>query len=86
MRIRILELLAGEERSVTDLQEALSAEQSMVSQQLGILRRAGAVTSVRTGSTVRYSLSDERIADVLETARAILIDAADRARHQLEEA
>lgn len=41
VRIRILEVLRGGEKSVTELQQALNLDQSAVSQQLSILRAKG---------------------------------------------
>src|SRR3954464_13174382 len=45
LRIRALELLAERERSVSSLAEAMDVEQPALSQQLGILRRAGFVVA-----------------------------------------
>jgi ArsR family transcriptional regulator len=84
VRIRVLELLGSGERSVTELQRALEIEQSNLSQQLGVLRNAGFVSARRDGSSVFYSVTDERISDVLVIARQVLIDAAAQTHEQLE--
>jgi ArsR family transcriptional regulator len=47
-------------------------EASHLSQQLGVLRRAGVVQSRKDGSTVFYSVSDPRIFELLELAKQIL--------------
>lgn len=83
VRIRVLELLSEGERPVADLQRGLELEQSHLSQQLGVLRRAGLVRSRREGSSVVYSLADPRIADILAIARQILLDAVTLTREQL---
>ena len=83
VRIRVLEVLSGGERTVTDLQHILEIEQSHLSQQLGVLRRGGLVVSRREGSSVFYSLADERIADLLSIARQVLLDAVTQSRDQL---
>ncbi len=44
-RIRILELLSVEDRSVGDLLPEIGIEASNLSQQLGVLRRSGVVTA-----------------------------------------
>lgn len=85
VRIRVLEtLMAAPGRSVTEIQEFLEIEQSHLSHQLGVLRRSGFVVARREGSSVFYSLSDERIADLLILARQILLDAVTETQEQLE--
>ncbi|MCK0119383.1 metalloregulator ArsR/SmtB family transcription factor [Loktanella sp. F6476L] len=64
-RLMILCHLATGEKSVTELEELLSARQAAVSQQLGRLRLEGLVTPRREGKTIYYSLSDERSRRVL---------------------
>ncbi len=71
-RIRILELLSGGERSVGELIPEVGLEASHLSQQLGILRRANVVQSRKEGSSVLYSVTDTRILELLEVAKAIL--------------
>lgn len=83
LRIRVLELLVDGEQSVGDLLASLDAEQSHLSQQLGILRRAGFVESRREGASVVYSLADKRIAEVLATSRQVLIDMLTESRDEL---
>jgi DNA-binding transcriptional ArsR family regulator len=71
-RIRILELLCEGERSVSELQPDVGLESSHLSQQLGVLRRAGLVTFRRQGGSVFYALASPEIAEVLAVARHIL--------------
>ena len=59
VRIKILEILIGGDRSVQELQEALKLDQPVVSQQLAVLRNQGIVTS------------DPAIEDLLDVARRI---------------
>ena len=49
-RIRVLEVLSEGERSVGELQPLVGIESSHLSQQLGILRRAGLVTTRKDGA------------------------------------
>jgi DNA-binding transcriptional ArsR family regulator len=70
-RIRILETLVKSDRSVQELQEALSLEQPVVSQQLAVLRNQGIVAAVKQGLSVRYSLRDPAIEELLSVARRI---------------
>jgi ArsR family transcriptional regulator len=73
LRIRALEVLAAGERSVGDLAELIDADPAHVSQQLGVLRRAGLVSTRREGTTVFYAIRDRLLVDVLEVARRFLI-------------
>jgi ArsR family transcriptional regulator len=71
VRIKILEILIGGDRSVQELQEVLKLDQPVVSQQLAVLRNQGIVTSQKKGLSVRYALRDPAIADLLDVARRI---------------
>jgi DNA-binding transcriptional ArsR family regulator len=72
-RIRALEVLAGGERSVGDLQPIVGIESSHLSQQLGVLRRAGLVTTRKEGSSVIYALKDPLVAELLLVAKRFLL-------------
>ncbi len=72
-RIRILELLAQGERSVSDLQPEVGLEASHLSQQLGVLRRAGVVTGRKQGTSVIYSMASPDMTELMTVARAVLI-------------
>jgi ArsR family transcriptional regulator len=71
IRIRILEVLRGGERSVQELQAALDLEQPIVSSQLAQLRRSNVVGTRKVGTTVRYTLRDPLVGDLLDVARKI---------------
>jgi ArsR family transcriptional regulator len=71
VRIRILEVLVGGERSVQELQEALDLGQPIVSQQLAMLRAKNIVKARKEGTTVRYTIRDPLIGDLLVIARRI---------------
>ncbi|HET8616200.1 MAG TPA: metalloregulator ArsR/SmtB family transcription factor [Actinomycetales bacterium] len=71
-RIRVLELLSEREQAVAEILPAVGIEPAHLSQQLAVLRRAGLVTSRREGSTVIYSLTSPRVAELLSVARGIL--------------
>lgn len=71
VRIRILEILLGGERSVHELQAALGLEQALVSQQLAVLRAKNVVAPRKEGTTVRYAVRDPLLRDLLEVARRI---------------
>ena len=73
-RIRVFELLSEGERSVGELLPEVGLEASHLSQQLGVLRRAGLVTTRRQGRTVFYAIAAPEIADLLRVARSILTE------------
>src|SRR4051794_17461417 len=72
-RIRSLEILAEGERSVGELQPLVGIELSHLSQQLGVLRRAGLVVARREGSSVFYAVKDPLLIDLLAVARQLLL-------------
>ena len=86
VRVHVLELLAEGERTVGELAEATGVELSHLSQQLGVLRRAGFVDSERDGSHVTYTLADERVGELLALSRQMLLDRHTASRDELERA
>lgn len=65
LRQRIIDLLAsGESMTVTDIYIRLRLEQSVASQHLAILRRAGVVITERHGKFIYYSLDQERLEQI----------------------
>ena len=59
------------ERTVGQLQKDLDLEQSLVSQQLAILRAKNVVAPRKHGTTVYYTLRDPLLSDLLDVARKI---------------
>ena len=66
-RMMILCHLTTGEKSVTELEELLSARQAAVSQQLSRLRAEGLVAPRREGKTIYYRLTDDRAIRILDT-------------------
>jgi DNA-binding transcriptional ArsR family regulator len=65
LRQRIIDLLDDTDNmTVTDIYIKLRLEQSVASQHLAILRRAGVVTTERQGKFINYSLDRERLAQI----------------------
>jgi len=71
VRVRILELLRDEERSVGALQSELGLDSGGTSQHLAALRRIGLVTSRREGTSVFYRADDD-VFELLAAARKII--------------
>ncbi|MBU3259405.1 metalloregulator ArsR/SmtB family transcription factor [Roseovarius sp. PS-C2] len=65
-RLMILCHLVSGEKSVTELEDLLSARQAAVSQQLSRLRLEGLVVPRREGKAIYYRLADNRPRRVLE--------------------
>lgn len=62
LRQSIIDLLeANEKMTVTDIYIKLRLEQSVASQHLAILRRAGVVATERQGKFIYYSLDQDRL-------------------------
>lgn len=60
-RLCVLETLASGERSVSELSRDVGCQIPNMSQHLGVLRSAGLVSTRREGTTVYYSLTDQRV-------------------------
>jgi DNA-binding transcriptional ArsR family regulator len=71
IRIRILEILVRGGRTVQELQEALTLDQPVVSQQLAVLRNQSIVSAQKEGLSVRYTLRDPLVGELLDLARRI---------------
>ena len=65
-RLLILCLLVDGEKTVGEIEKELGLSQAYVSQQLARLRAEAIVAAERDGRLVRYRISDERIAPVIE--------------------
>lgn len=65
-RLMILCHLASGEKSVTELEDLLSARQAAVSQQLSRLRLEGLVIPRRDGKAIYYRLADDRPKQIME--------------------
>ena len=70
LRLRILNLLEGAERNVTQLVLATGVSQAAVSQQLRILRSEGIVDDRRDGSRVFYRITEPKVSRILDCIRA----------------
>lgn len=66
-RLLLLCQISQGEYCVSDLQQELDIQQPTLSQQLGVLRRAGLVSTRREGKRIYYSVTDARILALLQT-------------------
>lgn len=84
-RIRLLEILVRGGRTVQELQAAVGLDQPIVSQQLAVLRHQGIVQTHKNGPSVRYTVRDPLVADLLAVARRIFHNRLGEARGLLRE-
>lgn len=74
LRKMIIEQLEAEtELTVTQIFVSLRIEQSIASQHLGILRKAGVVDTRREGKYIYYSLNQQRMAYLAEVVHVLSI-------------
>lgn len=85
-RIQVLEVLAadGTAVSVARLLHVTGCMSSQLSQHLAVLRRAGLVTSSRSGNAVSYRLAEPLVAELLNVARAFLLAGLARDEAQID--
>jgi ArsR family transcriptional regulator len=84
-RVRILERLRHGQHSVQELQQALDLDQSSVSQHLAILRAKNVVEARKEGTTVRYTVRDAAVGELLDVARRIFSRHLEGSRTMLRE-
>ncbi len=73
LRQKIIKLIDTKKQTdVTSLYKKLGIEQSVASQHLGILRRAHIVVTEREGKSIKYSLNQPRIAQIMDTVDKLL--------------
>ena len=66
-RLMLLCQLVQQERTVGELERLTGITQPTLSQQLGILRREGVVSTRRDGKFIWYQLNDPRILQLIQT-------------------
>jgi len=64
-RLLLMCQLSQAEMCVSELEEALDIRQPTLSQQLGVLRNEGVVSTRREGKRVYYRVSDPRLLEML---------------------
>jgi len=73
LRQQIVRILDEHKKlTVTELYIQLRLEQSVASQHLAILRRAGIVKTERDGKFIHYTINPDRIGDIMKTVHLLL--------------
>ncbi|TAD90130.1 MAG: transcriptional regulator [Bacteroidetes bacterium] len=73
VRLLLIKLLHDkEELTVTEMYMKLRLEQSVVSQHLAVLRRAGIVVTRREGKFIYYNMKVARIIEIYKIAKTLI--------------
>ena len=73
LRQQILKLINQKDKiTVTEIYVKLRLEQSVASQHLAILRKAGFVTTIRDGKFIYYSVNHQRLQEAQRFAQDLL--------------
>lgn len=71
VRIRILDELRTEEKTVTEIRDKLEIELPNVSQQLAVLKASNLVIARKQGVNIYYSCSNPKLFKLLDVAKEI---------------
>jgi DNA-binding transcriptional ArsR family regulator len=74
IRLMIIVTLADKAKCVNDLVEELALPQPTISRHLRVLRERSLVLTNRQGSSIFYSLADDRLIQVIDLLRGVLRD------------
>ena len=73
-RLQILHILRERPMAVSEIMEELGLSQSMVSRQLSVLRTVDVVVGDRRGNEMVYHLTNEKISEVCDLVRTVLME------------
>jgi DNA-binding transcriptional ArsR family regulator len=76
LRWRILEVLAETERNVGEIEQVTGITQPGLSQQLGVLRKAGLVGTRKDAKLVFYAIAGQQIAELVGAIAGLAPDIA----------
>ncbi|MBN2080123.1 MAG: winged helix-turn-helix transcriptional regulator [Spirochaetes bacterium] len=69
LRLKLLDMLVKDECCVTDIARIAGMPQSTISQNLGILKKAGVIQSYKSGVKTCYSIKNDKIIEILAILR-----------------
>jgi len=70
----ILHILRERPMTVNELVEELGLGQSMISRQLSVLRSVNVLVGIRRGHEIVYQLTNEKISEVCDLVRTVLVE------------
>jgi len=73
-RIEILSVLKTDERTVTELVNALGASKANVSQHLAVMRHKGILTTRREGVNIYYRVANPKVIDACALMKEVLFE------------
>lgn len=73
-RLRIIQELREDERTVGELAEILGVKQSNTSQHLAILRKIGIISPRKEGNMVYYKLTHPKIAEACDLVNEVIAE------------
>jgi DNA-binding transcriptional ArsR family regulator len=73
-RLQIMHILRERPMTVSEIMQETNQNQSTASRQLSILRSVGVVTGNRRGNEMVYQLANEKISEVCDLVRTVLIE------------
>ncbi|MEF8831966.1 MAG: metalloregulator ArsR/SmtB family transcription factor [Candidatus Thermoplasmatota archaeon] len=73
-RLKILEQLKQENKTVKEIVESTDASQPTVSQHLGQLKKQGLVRAEREGTSMEYHIEHPKILDACDIIREVLFE------------
>ena len=77
-RLEIMHILRERSMTVSEIVKETNQAQSTVSRQLSILRSVGVVEGYRRGNEVVYQLANEKIGEVCDLVRTVLMEQTQR--------
>jgi ArsR family transcriptional regulator len=84
-RIKIIELLTEGELCVCTIYEELEQSQPNISQHLNKLKKANLVQSRKDGLQVFYSIKNDKIIEILDLSKEILLEQINETRQEIIE-
>jgi DNA-binding transcriptional ArsR family regulator len=73
-RIEILSVLKTDERTVTELVNALGASKANVSQHLAVMRHKGILTTRREGVNIYYRVANPKVIEACSLMKEVLFE------------
>jgi ArsR family transcriptional regulator len=73
-RIEILNTLKNEEKTVTELVNALGASKANVSQHLAVMRHKGILTTRRDGVNIYYRVANPKVIEACTLMKEVLFE------------
>jgi ArsR family transcriptional regulator, virulence genes transcriptional regulator len=73
-RIEILNALKNEEKTVTELVDALGASKANVSQHLAVMRHKGILATRREGVNIYYRVANPKVIDACTLMKEVLFE------------